>query len=99
MLTRAQKEEQVSSMRDKLGRATSIFVADYCGLNVTQVNALRSELRSEGGGDYEYQGVKNSVLRLACSGHSTESLVEHFVGPTAIALSYGDPAGRDLSTL
>ena len=80
-------------MREKFGRATSIIVADYCGLNVTQANSLRSEMRSKGEGAYEYQVVKNSVLKLACDGEDTAALSEHFTGPTAIAISYGDPAG------
>jgi large subunit ribosomal protein L10 len=93
VLTRAQKEEQVATMREKFGRATSIFVADYRGLDVKQATRLRSELRSAGEGDYEYQVVKNSVLKRACDGADTEALSEHFMGPTAIAISYGDPAG------
>jgi large subunit ribosomal protein L10 len=80
-------------MREKFGRATSIFVADYRGLDVKQATRLRSELRSAGEGDYEYQVVKNSVLKRACDGADTEALSEHFMGPTAIAISYGDPAG------
>ena len=93
MLTRAQKEEQVATMRDKLGRATSIFVADYRGLDVKQADTLRREIRAKGEGDFEYQVVKNSVLKLATSGEATEALGEHFAGPTAVAISYGDPAG------
>jgi len=93
VLTRAQKEEQVAAMREKFDRATSVIVADYRGLNVPQVEKLRSQIFTEGGGDYEYQVVKNSVLRLAASGHATEALTEHFVGPTAVAISFGDPVG------
>jgi len=93
VLTRAQKEEQVADLQDRFGRATSIFVADPCGLNVQQVNDLRSQVRSKGEGDYEYRVVKNSVLKLVCSGTDTEPLVEHFTGPTAVAISFGDPVG------
>lgn len=93
MLTRTQKEEQVAAIREKFGRATSIIVADYCGLNVTEANTLRSELRTKGEGDYEYQVVKNSVLKLACDGEDTAALNEFFTGPTAVAISYGDPVG------
>ncbi|MBW2426017.1 MAG: 50S ribosomal protein L10, partial [Deltaproteobacteria bacterium] len=32
MLTRRQKEEQVAELREKFERATSVFVADYCGV-------------------------------------------------------------------
>ncbi|MCA9510522.1 MAG: 50S ribosomal protein L10 [Myxococcota bacterium] len=93
MLTRAQKEEQVAVMRDKIGRATSIIVADYRGLTVGQVDKLRGQLRAHGGDAYEYQVVKNSVLRLACAGAAAEALNDHFAGPTAVAISYGDPVG------
>ena len=35
MLTRAQKEEQIATLRDKLGRATSVFVASARLLRVS----------------------------------------------------------------
>jgi len=93
MLTRAQKEEQVASLRDKFGRATSVFVADYRGLSVDAANDLRSRLRSDAaGGTVEYQVVKNSVLRRAVSDSAVDVLSGTFNGPTAIAISYGDPA-------
>ena len=45
MLTRQQKEEQVAELQDKFARATSVFVADYSGLSVIQIEALRTGLR------------------------------------------------------
>jgi len=93
MLTRAQKEEQVSALREKLSRATSVFVADYRGLTVEGANDLRSRLRGDAaGGEVEYQVVKNSVLRRATSDSDLDVLQEAFNGPTAVAISYGDPA-------
>jgi large subunit ribosomal protein L10 len=92
VLTRAQKEEQVAVMKDKIGRATGIILADYRGLTVPGANDLRQRLR-EKSDDYEYQVVKNSVLKLACAGTDAEGLSEHLAGPTSVAFSYGDPAG------
>lgn len=93
MLTRTQKEEQVASLREKFGRATSVFVADYRGLTVDQANSLRAKLRKDvAGGPVEYQVTKNSVLRLATSESPLDVLADCFNGPTAIAISYGDPA-------
>jgi large subunit ribosomal protein L10 len=92
VLTRAEKEEQVASLREKFGRATSLFIADYRGLTVGAVNELRGKLRSDGKGDVEYRVVKNSLLKLATADSELSVLQEHFVGPTAIAISYGDPA-------
>jgi large subunit ribosomal protein L10 len=92
MLTRVQKEEQVASLREKFDRATSVFVADYRGLTVGAVNELRSKLRSDSSGDVEYRVVKNSLLKLATADTELSALQEHFEGPTAIAISWGDPA-------
>ena len=91
MLTRQQKEEQVVELRDKFERATSIFVADYSGLAVTQIEALRGGLRQAEGSDSEFRVAKNSVLKLASDGGPAESLKEYFTGTTSIAMSFGDP--------
>jgi large subunit ribosomal protein L10 len=93
VLTRSQKEEQVAELKEKFGRASCVYVADYRGLDVESANELRSKLRSDGNGDYEYRVMKNSVLRLAAGDTAIEGIVEHFQGPTAIAISYGDPVG------
>ncbi|MDJ0869106.1 MAG: 50S ribosomal protein L10 [Myxococcota bacterium] len=93
MLTRAQKQSEVSDLKERFERATSVFVADYRGLSVSAVDDLRSKLRSEGGGDFEYRVSKNTLLRLAAAGSDVEQLTEHFRGPTSLALSYGDPVG------
>ena len=91
MLTRAQKEEAVTDLSDKFNRATSVVVADYRGLNVTEMTELRTKLREATSGETEYQVAKNSLLKLAAAGSSTEVLSEHFTGPTAVAISFGDP--------
>ncbi len=93
MLTREQKRDAVAELGDKFGRATSVFVADYRGLSVEEVRELRGKLRSESEGEYEYRVAKNSLLSLASEGHDAEVLKDHFNGPTAIAISYGDPVG------
>jgi large subunit ribosomal protein L10 len=91
MLTRAQKEEQVADLKEKFGRASCVYIADYCGIDVQSANELRSKIRSEGGGDFEYRVTKNSVLRLAAGDTDVARIAEHFQGPTSIAISYGDP--------
>ncbi len=91
MLTRAQKEEAVATLTDKFSRATSVVVADYRGLNVPEQEELRSKLREATDGETEYQVAKNSLLKLAANGSTSEVLSEHFQGPTAVAISFGDP--------
>jgi large subunit ribosomal protein L10 len=89
VLNFAQKQEQVAELKEKLGRATSVVVADYRGLGVATVEALRAKLRAAGG--CEYRVVKNSILRRASEGTGAAAIAKHFKGPTAVALAFGDP--------
>ncbi len=91
MLTRAQKEAQVSELRERFGRAASVFLADYRGLDVQSVDQLRRKLRVEGDGSFEYRVVKNRLLKRAAEGLEAASLCEHLDGPRALAFSFGDP--------
>ena len=91
MLTRTQKEEQVAELRDKFERATSVFVADYRGLGVPEMEALRGGLRQAEASESEFRVAKNSVLKLAAGGGPAEGLRDHFAGTTSIAISFGDP--------
>ncbi len=93
MLTRARKTEQIDELKDKFSRASCIYVADYRGIDVQAANELRQRVRREGEGEYEYRVSKNRLLKLAAEGSDVAGISEHFEGPTAIAVSFGDPAG------
>jgi large subunit ribosomal protein L10 len=92
LLSRAQKEAQVAELKEKFSRATCLYLVDYRGLDVESVNKLRRRVRKEGNGAYEYRVLKNAVLRRAAEGSDYARIAEQFVGPTAVALSFGDPA-------
>jgi large subunit ribosomal protein L10 len=93
VLTREQKEAEVQELSEKFSRATSVFLADYRGLDVKSVDELRQKLR-EGAAEeepFEYHVGKNSLLRRAVEGSDASALSEHLNGPTSYAISYGDP--------
>lgn len=92
MLTRKEKEDQVNELREKFGRATSVFVADYRGIPVAKLEALRKGLRKAQASNSEFQVAKNSILKRASEGGPVEGLKSHFKGTTSIAISFGDPA-------
>ena len=92
MLTRQQKEAEVTLLRDRFERATSVIIVDYRGVDVQSVSALRGKLRSEEAGSFEYRVTKNTLLRRAVASTPAEPLEPSFQGPTAVAFSYGDPA-------
>lgn len=87
-MNRDNKEQVVAELAEKLASAKAAFLADYRGLNVEQVNKLRSELRGAG---VEYRVVKNTLLRLASKGTGAECLDPYLEGPTAIAIAGQDP--------
>jgi large subunit ribosomal protein L10 len=87
-LNKESKQQVVAEMREKLQRAKAVFLADFRGMNVGKATDLRNELRKAA---VEYKVVKNTLLELASRETDKESLSPHYVGPTAVALSYDDP--------
>ena len=87
-MNKESKQEVVAEMREKLQRAKAVFLADFRGMNVGKATDLRNELRKAA---VEYKVVKNTLLELASRETDKVSLSPHYVGPTAIALSYDDP--------
>jgi large subunit ribosomal protein L10 len=90
MRTRAQKEVELQSLRDSLGSANSVLLADYRGLSVADANELRARLREAGG--LEYRVAKNTLLRLACEGTPVEAIRPLLSGPTALAVALEEPS-------
>jgi len=88
-MERAVKEENISALKLDLAKAQSLVLADFRGINVKNDTALRREFRLNG---CKYQVVKNTLLGRAVEGTGMAGLEKLFVGPTAIAYSFEDPA-------
>ena len=88
-MERAVKEENISALKLDLAKAQSLVLADFRGINVKNDTALRREFRLNG---CKYQVVKNTLLGRAVEGTAMAGLEKLFVGPTAIAYSFEDPA-------
>ncbi len=86
---RAQKEQDVDELADKISRSQMVVVTDYRGLTVAEISALRGRLRQAGA---EYQVAKNTLTRFAAEKAGRSGLVEDLKGPSAIAFGYDDPA-------
>ncbi len=84
-VTRAQKEEEVAFLTERLKEKPSVYVTDYKGLNVEEVSQLRQVLREAG---VEYRVVKNTLLKRAMEGTGGyDDAVDYLSGPTAVAIS------------
>jgi large subunit ribosomal protein L10 len=87
-LNRKEKAQVISDLSEKVKGFQAAILTNYRGLNVEQINHLRQRLREE---KISYHVVKNTLMRLASKGTDLEKLDHYFEGPTAIAISYGDP--------
>lgn len=81
------KQQAVTEIADKLRESATTVVADYRGLNVSQVTELRKQLREAG---VEFQVLKNTLVRRATAAAELSELDEVLTGPTAIAFSRED---------
>jgi len=87
-LNRKEKEQVISDLSERIKGFRAAVLTNYRGLNVEQLNHLRQRLREE---KISYHVVKNTLMKLASKGTDMEKLDNYFEGPTAIAISYGDP--------
>ena len=88
MLNIFQKKELVEKLAKELTDVEISFLVDYKGLTVSQVTELRAKLREAGA---QMAVVKNTLMRLAAKGTSSEVLIDLFKGPNAIIISKDDP--------
>jgi len=87
MLTRAEKEQQLTLLKSELGPAAGVFVVDFTGLTVAEVTELRRKVKEAEG---KYLVVKNTLARIALTGSRNEAVSQLFVGPTAVAYTNKD---------
>ena len=84
----SEKKKIVENLKDRFSKSAIVIITDYKGLDVATINELRGKLKQE---NIEYQVVKNTLLTRASVETDVDLIKEHFRGPSAVALSYGDP--------
>jgi large subunit ribosomal protein L10 len=87
-MPRAEKEERVRGIAQRLSSAEGAVLTDYRGLTVQDAAEVRAALEEA---DARFSVVKNSLTRLAVKEAGLEALQEYVDGPTAIAFIQGDP--------
>jgi large subunit ribosomal protein L10 len=87
-VTRAKKVSQVEKLGGELKNASSMIVATYSKLTVTQDFELRKALRPTGA---KYRVVKNTLAERAGKGTKVEEALKNLTGVTSIAYTEGDP--------
>ena len=89
-MLRSDKERIVGELTERLQATETLIVADYRGLTMKEVDALRGELLQHGA---KFTIVKNSLTRRAAEAAGADSVLALLDGPTAIAFleTDGDP--------
>ena len=86
-MKRSDKNDFVQNLKEELKNSSSVVVAHYAGLSVSETDNLRKEMRSNGA---KFKVTKNRLTKIALTGTPYESIEDLFTGPTAIAYS-SDP--------
>ncbi|MCW2927179.1 MAG: ribosomal protein [Thermoleophilia bacterium] len=88
-MNKDQKATVVKDLTERFGETSTMFVADYRGLDMPDITELRSRLREA---DAQFSVVKNTLARRAAKDAGLEEVAELFSGPTAVAFVHGDAA-------
>ena len=83
-----QKKAIVAEVAEVAGSAYSAIAAEYRGLTVSQMTALRVQARNNG---VYLRVIKNTLARRALEGTDFECMNEGMTGPLVMAFSQEDP--------
>lgn len=89
MITRADKEQEIKLLTDKLAKSKGAFVVDFKGMKVEQVTTLRKKLYTS---DSEMKVVRNTLAKRALKDFPKvdEALNKSFKGTNALVFSFGE---------
>ena len=87
-LNLAEKQEIVAATNSELANSSSVIVADFRGMTVSELTAIRKQARSSG---VKLRVIRNNLVRRALEGTPHECIQEVLTGPSIIAFSEGDP--------
>jgi large subunit ribosomal protein L10 len=81
-MLKQEKERVVAELAERLQASETLLVADYRGLDMVEIDAVRTELIKHGA---RFSVVKNTLTKRAAEQAGVEELSRFLDGPTAIA--------------
>jgi large subunit ribosomal protein L10 len=88
-MNRNEKSTLISEISEMMEKSTAIFLTDYSGINVEDINDLRNQFRDEG---VNYKVFKNTLFKRALDDSGKyEKLADHLVGMTGFAFADENP--------
>ena len=86
-MPRPEKVAAVAEIKERIDGAQGVFITEYRGLTVKQMQTLRRALRDSGAG---YQVVKMTLARRAVEELGLDEISKDLVGPSGIAYADTD---------
>lgn len=86
-MERRMKEQVVAQLHEKMRDAAIAIVAEFKGLDVETVTAIRAKCREN---QVDYKVVKNTLAKLAAKGTPVEKIENDFFGPVVLMMG-ADP--------
>ena len=86
-MDRAQKEQVLGEIKEAWQNVASVIVADYAGITVPVVTAMRDDFRKAG---CHYRVLKNTLVKIAVKGSKIEPLTQLMTGTTAVIWTTGE---------
>ncbi len=86
-MDKAQKEVVLGEIKEAFANVASVIVADYRGITVPVVTAMRDDFRKNG---CHYRVIKNSLVKIAVKGSKMEPISQLMVGTTAVIWTTGE---------
>ena len=84
MMNKEQKKNYISEITSQFENSEAVLVTHYQGLNMTQLDELRSQMREHG---IKFRITKNRITKIALEKTKCKDLANLFRGPTAVAFS------------
>ena len=86
-MEKAQKEQVLGEIKEAWQNVASIIIADYKGITVPVVTAMRDDFRKNG---CHYRVIKNSLVKIAVKGSKMEPITTLMTGTTAVIWTTGE---------
>lgn len=86
-VTKERKKEIVATYQDWLGNSQAVFLAEYTGLTMKDLDSLRSKVREIGG---EFHVIKNTLGKIAFEESGYDVPDDLFLGSTAAGFAFED---------
>jgi large subunit ribosomal protein L10 len=86
-MPRPEKVQAVAEIKEQIEGARAVYLTEFRGLTVSQLQTLRKALRETGA---DYKVVKMTLAKRATDDLGIDGISEYLVGPTALTFANND---------